>query len=136
MRLIDANVVVYAIGQPHAYRESCRRVIALAYRGGIEANVDVELLQEILHYYHRRRATDVGLGVVASLLRRFASPFPMAHDTVRLARQILGQYRHLQARDAFHAAVVVEHGLEGIISADRGFDRISGVKRFDPNEFV
>lgn len=36
------------------------------------------------------------------------------------------------ARDALHAAVVMEERLEGIISFDEDFDRIRGVLRRPP----
>jgi predicted nucleic acid-binding protein len=40
-------------------------------------------------------------------------------------------YSFLGARDAIHAAVVRTHDLEGIVTADKIFDRVKGVKRFD-----
>ena len=42
----------------------------------------------------------------------------------------------IASRDAVHAAVVVVHGLEGIVSADRDFDRIPGLRRYDPADLV
>ena len=42
----------------------------------------------------------------------------------------------MASRDAIHAAVVFEHRLEGIISADRAFDGIAGLTRFDPKELA
>ena len=46
--------------------------------------------------------------------------------------RLMAETRDLSARDAIHAAVVIEHGLEGIVSADHDFDRILGLVRFDP----
>jgi predicted nucleic acid-binding protein len=40
----------------------------------------------------------------------------------------------LSPRDAIHAAVVIEHGLDGIVSADQDLDRIPGLGRYDPIE--
>jgi predicted nucleic acid-binding protein len=36
------------------------------------------------------------------------------------------------ARDALHAAVVMEEGLRGIYTYDRDFDRIKGIRRLEP----
>ena len=40
-------------------------------------------------------------------------------------------YSFLGARDGIHAAVVQTPDLEGIITADKVFDRIKGLKKFD-----
>ena len=48
--------------------------------------------------------------------------------------RLLAEMPGIEARDAIHAAVVFEHRLEGIVSADRDFDRIPGLRRFDPLE--
>ena len=47
---------------------------------------------------------------------------------------MLEAYPQLEPRDAIHAAVVLNHGLEAIISADRAFDEITEIKRLDPLE--
>ena len=102
----------------------------------LEANIDTELLQEVLHVFRRRDKDAVGLGLFDQLLDVFPDPYPIARATATIARSLMGQHPLLGGRDAFHAAVVIEYGLEGIISADRAFDGITSVKRFDPKEFV
>ena len=42
------------------------------------------------------------------------------------ARDLLEQHTQLSVRDALHAAVVMTCGLEGIVTADRGFRMIRG----------
>ena len=136
LKLIDANVVIYSIGRSHEYREPSRRVMILAGEGQLEATLDTEALQEIIHFYHRRGRTETALAVFDDLMRTFPVPLGVTARTVVVARDILSAYSSLQARDAVHAAIVLEHGLEGIITADRGFDGIEGVARFDPKEFA
>ena len=132
MKLIDANIVIYAMGEPHAYKLSCQRVFSLVYEGRLEANIDTELLQEILHFYQRRNHLDFGLALFDRLVTLFPDPFPVSRERVVLARDMLARHRQVEARDALHAAVVLQEDLEGIISADRGFDSIAGLTRFDP----
>ena len=48
--------------------------------------------------------------------------------------RLMAETHDLSARDAIHAAVVFEHELEGIISADQDYDRIQGLRRYDPIE--
>jgi predicted nucleic acid-binding protein len=50
------------------------------------------------------------------------------------ARILLDQHDHLMARDALHAAVVLEHEMSALCSFDLDFDRIPGVTRLEPPE--
>ena len=54
---------------------------------------------------------------------------PISGAEIAAAAQILGDHLALSPRDAIHAAVVLQHDLEGIVSADRGFDEVIGLRR-------
>jgi predicted nucleic acid-binding protein len=45
---------------------------------------------------------------------------------------LLESHRSLLARDAVHAAVVLEEGIEALCSYDRDFDVITGLRRIEP----
>lgn len=135
MRLIDANVFIYAAGREHEYRDSCARLLSETVRRRLDMNIDVETLQEILHFYRSRRDVETGVSMFHDILVDFARPLEVTTQTLRTAADILAANPSVQSRDAVHAAVVIENGLEGIISADRGFDEITSIKRFDPKEF-
>jgi predicted nucleic acid-binding protein len=132
LKLVDTNVFIYAVGGPHEYKEICSRLVPELIAGKHDANIDTELLQEILHRFWQRRRHKEGLEVVDRLALGFPDPFPITLRESRLARDILSTHPLIAPRDAIHAAVVVVHGLEGIITADGDFDRIGGVTRFDP----
>jgi len=135
MKLVDANVFIYGAGRPHPLRDVCNDVLEAIGNGGIEATVDVEVFQEILHYYQKQRLMDYGAMVFRSTAGLFPDPLQVTMSTVEMALDILRSSPQVQARDAVHAAVVLENDLEGIITADRSFEGIPGVKRFDPKEF-
>ena len=132
MKLIDANVFIYARGQPHPYRDPCRRVLSAVDAGPEMANTDTEVLQEVVYVYWYRRREEFGLRYLDHLLALFQTPFAVDHAIMSEARSVLRAHPRLDPRDAVHAAVVRRHGLEGIISTDRGYDAIGGVTRFDP----
>lgn len=132
MRLIDTNVFIYAVGRPHEYKDVCIRVLDEVGAGRIEANIDVELLQEVLYYLGRRGRWDDAIAMFDRIVTAFPAPFPIGINEATRARDILAGGARVEARDAIHAAVVLEHRLEGIISTDRGFDAITGLTRFDP----
>ena len=131
MRLIDANVVIYTAGKAHPLLEEARKVLDRIAEGTSHANTDAEVLQEILHVYDGRRERRKGFDTVDDLLVLFPNPIPIGRKEVETARDLMRAYSFLGARDAIHAAVVQTHDLEGIVTADKVFDRIKGVKRFD-----
>lgn len=132
MRLLDANVVIYAIGREHFYRRPCQLLMEQAQDQPDDFVIDVEALQEVLHFYSRRGELNRGIESVEGLLSRLPNIIPVSAAEIRVAMRLMSETRNLSARDAIHAAVVIEHGLEGIISADGDFDHIPGLRRFDP----
>lgn len=136
MRLIDANIFIYAVGRPHPYRGACRGLLAQLEERTIEGNIDIELLQEVLALYWRQGRLDEGLALFDRLFRAFPNPMPVTNDVVLSARYLLARYPAVGPRDAIHAAVVIAHGLDGIISTDRGFDQMSEITRFDPMDLT
>ena len=135
LKLVDTNVFIYGAGRPHQYKESCAKLSAELIRGEHDANIDTELLQEVLFLFWRRERIDEGLRMLDRIVTGFPDPFAVTLIDVRAAREILSRHRKVSPRNAIHAAVVLTHGLEGIISTDRGFNGIPGVTRFDPMEF-
>lgn len=136
MKLIDANVFIYAAGRPHPLQEPSRTVLARVANGEHDANTDVEVLQELLNYYHRNGSLEYGRGVFRNAVGIFPQPIAIDAGIMESAEVILAKHANdISARDAIHAAVVQKRSLEGIISADRGFDAIPGVTRFDPRDF-
>lgn len=132
MKLIDANVVIYSLGKPHHYRDASIAVMERTSTGAIEANIDVEGMQEVVHYFHKRGVITQTIGIWDDMMQSFPDPLPVDGSTITIARALLAEYPFLQSRDAFHSAVVFQRNLEGIISADRTFDRVAGLRRFDP----
>ncbi len=131
MRLIDTNVIIYAAGKAHPLRNEARRVLDRIAEGALHANIDTELLQEILHVYDARKARANGLDAVDDLLALFPNPIPIGREEIETARDLMRVHAFLGARDAIHAAVAQTHDLEGIVAADKVFNRLEGVKRFD-----
>ena len=46
--------------------------------------------------------------------------------------RVAAAYPHLMARDGLHAAVVLQHQLDGLCSFDTDFDPVAGVERVEP----
>ncbi len=132
MKLLDTNVFVYARGKPSPYKEPCRAIVKKVAEEPTTFGIDVELLQELLDVYARRGQRRKGADLIDDILTSFPEPFPVTRREVEEAAYIVVANLRLSPRDAIHAAVCVTYGLEGIVSADRAFDGLPGVTRFDP----
>jgi predicted nucleic acid-binding protein len=130
--LIDANIFMYAAGAEHPYKEPSRRFLEQVARGEVDAALDAEVLQEILHRYRAIRRWPEGRGVYDLARQIVLIVIPITAEVLDLARHLLDQYEGLMARDALHAAVARVHGAQAICSYDGDFDEIAGLRRIEP----
>lgn len=133
MRLaLDANVGLYALGAESAYREACRRLLVLAEEQRFQAEASVEFIQEFLHARTRRTADRQRSLEESRDFARILVLHPVeVEDTLR-ALDLYGSVPGLGSIDAVHAATALRHGSDAIVSADRAFDRVPGLRCVDP----
>ena len=136
MILVDTNILMYAAGADHPNKRPSTEFLERVASDRIQAAIDTEALQEILHRYLALGRGAEGRQVYDGARRLFAVPLPATVEVMDRARGFLDQHPQIGARDAMHAAIVVEHGLSGICSYDRGFDALSAVLRFEPDELA
>ncbi len=132
MILIDTNIIMYAAGAPHPNKAPSVRLLEQVAAGEVEATIDAEVLQEILHRYRAINRWDDGKQVYDLTRRLFPMVNPVTAAILDRARQLLDTDATIMARDALHAAVVLEERLDAVCSYDRDFDRIAGVVRREP----
>jgi uncharacterized protein len=130
--LVDANIFMYAAGADHPYKAPSTTFLLRVARGEIEAAVDTEALQEILHRYRAMGRWEHGRLVYDSARRIVLVSIPITIEILDAARELLDSYPGLTARDALHASVALHTGAEAICSYDRDFDEIAGLKRVEP----
>lgn len=128
---IDFNIPMYVAGRDHPHRVPAQRFLERVRSGEIDGCTSTEVLQEILYRYSALRRLDLA-GEVYDL---FVQLCPVVHevalaDTDR-ARDLLLDVERLSARDAIHAAVMLNHRVEWIASFDDGFDGLPGIQRFE-----
>ncbi len=133
MILVDSNVIMYAAGAEHEHKAPSVSFLEEVGAGRVEAVVDAEVLQEILHRYRALRRWEDGRRVYDLTRRLFPVVVPITDAVLDRARALLDRYGGLMARDAVHAAVVQELGLAALVSYDRDVDVVRGVKRREPS---
>lgn len=123
---------VYARGGDHPHRSPSRAVLEAARDGRIDATTSAEVVQEILHVCGRERTRrPAGLAIAREILEAFDPVLSIDARDVHAAVELWQGTPDVDARDALHGAVCLRHGLD-LISTDRAFDRIPGIRRFDP----
>lgn len=132
MILVDSNILMYASGGDHPNKRPSVNWLERVARGEVDATVDAEVLQEILHRYRSIRRWEDGRRVYDLARTLFPVVIPIDGDVLDRARDILDSHPDLMARDALHASVVECHGLEGICSYDQDFDGVGGLRRVEP----
>lgn len=132
---IDTNVPVYAAGRPHPCREAARDTIRGIVTGHINAVTDSEVLQEILYRYFAIGERATGLAVFDSFAAIMKDRvLPVTEADALLARQLAGSFSNLGPRDLIHLAVMKNHGITRIITAEAAFDTVGWVQRSDSEE--
>ena len=120
---------MYLVGTPGPHKTDAQRVLERLVVQHERLVTDAEVLQEILHRYsaiNRRQDIQIAFDVV---LRIVDEVLPVDRAVVERAKQILLSYNRLSARDAVHAAIMEQHGIDRILSFDTGFDGLPGITR-------
>jgi predicted nucleic acid-binding protein len=129
---IDTTVLAHAFGGPSPQRAASRDIVRRAAEAELVLHASVEAVQEFL--FHRILRSDRR---AASEAARAVMGLCILHDfdSVILERAIdLVSSTWLGGRDAVHVATALEHGFESIVSSDRDFDDVPGLRRIEPSE--
>jgi len=129
---LDTNIPMYAVGSPSPYKLPCVRLLEAIAEGRVDAVTDVEVFQEILYRYHALKRPAAGIEISIYFRRCVPNAWPVIWDDIELTLKLLHEYKGIKPRDAIHAAVMLNHGLTRICSADADFDRIREIERVDP----
>lgn len=131
---IDSTVYLHALGRDHPSRASCLALVGFSERGELDLHASVEMVQEVTFHTMRRddatHAADMGSALMDAVTLH---PF----DADVLARSLeLVRTGAVRGRDAVHAATALRAGFDAIVTTDRDFDGIPGLRRIDPSELA
>jgi uncharacterized protein len=118
---VDSNIPMYAAGAPHPHKDPCLRFLGRVQRGEIHAVTNTEVLQEILHRYHRLGVPEVAGPVYALMVQLCAEVLPVTLADTDACLDLLREHGG-SVRDALHVAVMRTNELEVVATYDMGFD--------------
>jgi predicted nucleic acid-binding protein len=129
MIFVDSNIPMYVAGRDHPHRDPSRRFLERARAGDIDICTSTEVLQEILYRYAALKRLDLAAAVYDLFVQLCPTVLPVTLADTDRAKMLMTGTKQVSARDAIHAAVMLNHDLDQIATFDGGFDRIEGVTR-------
>lgn len=129
MVFIDSNVPMYVVGAEHPNKSAAVSMLERLIRDEVRLVSDAEVLQEILHRYIATNRRDAIQPAFDALLGLVDEVFPVESGDLVRAKDVLLSTSGLSARDAVHAAVMYNRGVERILSYDSGFDALPFLTR-------
>ncbi len=136
MILIDANIIMYASGKEHPHKKASLAILNLVASGDLEAAIDTEVLQEILHRYRSIGRWEEGVRVYRMARENIPQVIAVTAEIMDIAHALMDRYAFLLAQDAVHAAAYHQLQAEVFCSYDRDFDGIAGMVRREPEFFL
>jgi len=131
MIVLDTTVLAYAVGSEHPLREPCRGVLTAHGEGRVEATTTIEVIQEFAHVRARRRSRADAAHIARQYLHAFNVLVPTADDLDR-GLSLFEEHSALGAFDAVLAAVALSREAQALVSADRAFASVPGLRWVDP----
>jgi predicted nucleic acid-binding protein len=126
---VDSNIPMYVAGRDHPHRDPSRRFLERARVGDIDICTSTEVLQEILYRYAALKRLDLAAAVYDLFVQLCPTVLPVTLADTDRAKTLMTGTAQVGARDAIHAAVMLNHDLDQIATFDAGFDRIEGMTR-------
>ena len=120
---------MYVAGAGHPNREPSRKLLERVRGGQVDACTSTEVLQEILYRYTALERRDLAREVYDLFVEVCPVVLGVTLADTDRARDLVASVKGISARDAVHAGVMLNHGIEWIATYDAGFDRVDGVRR-------
>jgi predicted nucleic acid-binding protein len=120
---------MYLVGREHPHKVDAQQMLERFARERRRLVTSSEIFQEVLHRYiatDRRDKIEVAFETLRGLVDVVLS---VEEADVFLAKDLVHTHPRLSVRDALHVAVMRRNQVLEILSFDRGFDAIPGIRR-------
>lgn len=125
---VDANVIVYSAVDVAA-RANCARVLRAIAAGDLDGRTSPAVLEEVWHVLARYYPGDLD-GVPDAALKIFSPLLPVTEEALRHALSMPDS--GLGSNDRLHVGTCVTNQIDAVLTADRAFDGVKGIRRVDP----
>lgn len=130
--MLDTTVLVYPVGKAHPLRDPCRRFIAAAADGRVNATTTAEVIQEFVHVRARRTTRSEASSLGADYAQLLSPLLANVEAELMSGLQLFAGVDGLGAFDAVLSAIALSRGADALISADAAFARVPGMTHIHP----
>jgi predicted nucleic acid-binding protein len=124
---VDANPILYAAVEGPA-RDNCLRILNAIASGQASGQTSPVVLQEVWHVAVRQYG---GLdGLVGDVLEVFSPLLPVTEEA--LVHALAMPDSRLGPNDRLHVGTCATHEIDTVITADRAFEGVEGIRIVDP----
>jgi uncharacterized protein len=126
---IDASVPMYLIGGEHPHKLDAAHSLERLTLARQRLVTSSEVFQEILHrnlWIGRRDRLELAFETLRGIVDDVIA---IDETDVFAAKDLVHVHKALSARDALHVAVMRRNEISEILSFDRGFDAVGGIRR-------
>lgn len=132
MIVLDTTVLVYAVGSDHPLAAPCRRLVDAIGHGRLRATTTAEAIQEFVHVRARRRTPRDAAELGRAYAQLLSPLLAIGPDALTHGLRLFERHPSLGAFDAVLAAAALEAGADALVSADRSFGSVRGLRWVDP----
>jgi predicted nucleic acid-binding protein len=129
--VLDTTVLVYAVGDDHELRDPARAIVEAVEDGRIQATTTVEAIQEFVHVRARRRDRPDAAGLGRAYLGLLSPLLHPSEEDLVAGLRLFEREESLGAFDAVLAASAIAGGADALVSADRSFAGVRGLRWVD-----
>jgi predicted nucleic acid-binding protein len=128
---VDSNVFFYAKIKDRVYGQSCSNILRSIVAGKLEAAVSTLVPIEVanaLRKFGLQREVATEVHAICSLtIDIYTIDLADAREAAEIYKEV-----GISPYDCLHAAIMRNHDLKEIVSADNDFDKIKWLERKDP----
>lgn len=130
---IDTNVIMYAAGKEHKYKEPCSKILYdINNNFNCSFFINTETIQEILYRYTKIDLKKFGIKLANYVIKLFDNISAITIEDVKQSISLMEKYDFLISRDALIIANMIGNNIKNIISTDKVFNKIAEIIRIDP----
>lgn len=132
---LDSNVFFYAKIMDKVFGKPCSTVLRRVVSNELEASTSVLVPIEVANALRKYGLAKDVADEVRAIFSLGIEIYSIDGADGREAAEIYSEI-NISPYDCLHAAIMRKNGLKEIISADKDFDRLSWLKRFDPRSMA
>ncbi len=140
MIYLDTNVFVYLVEYHPAYGPSCKQILQDIEDRKIEATSSTVSILEMINVFQKmnknlQKQNNPVIDISKAIGIILNYPINWVDLTISVVQKASEYSNRLRASDRTHLASMELHKIIEIISADKDFDNIPGIKRIDPLKY-